>query len=100
MKYSDYHLEEILDTTAIDYTNPLPKDYQSFHYKPIESCYDYSYGVLIHVHYKTPYVYATKFEGVITPILTKDNANKAYRTRLTEILDEIRSQQAEEYLPY
>lgn len=91
----DLHIEPITALPNVDYGKPLTRDFQSFHYKPIECCEDYSYGVLIHIHYKTPYVFATRFEGQIQPVLTEKNAKKLYVDKLNSILDEIRSQPIE-----
>jgi hypothetical protein len=99
MKYPDHHLERIAAMPHVNYDNPLPKDYQSFQYRPIESVEDYSYGILIHIHYKTPYVHATRFEGVYKLYLTEQDAYKAYRKQLETILEAIRKQ-SNETLPF
>jgi len=100
MKYPNYHTQPITAMPHVNYDNPLPRDYQSFHYKVIESCEDWSYGVLLHIHYKTEYVYATRFEGVYKLYLTEQDAYKAYRKQLENILTEIRTQQSNENLPF
>lgn len=87
-----YSLEPITTVNTINYDNPLSRDFQSFHYKPIESCDEYSYGILIHIHYKTPYVYATRFENEYVLYLSREKADKAYRDELNSILEIIRNQ--------
>lgn len=88
-------LEEIQYIEAVDYSKPLSRDFQSFHYKPLEACEDWSWGVLLHIHYKTPYIYATRFEGTIKPHILEKSAIKAYKTKLKEILEEMEIQRPE-----
>jgi hypothetical protein len=85
-------------TGPYDYNNPLPKDYLCFNYKPIEEVFDWSYGELVHIHYKERMCYATRLNGIIKPILKLEDANKQYRFALEQVLKNMEEIQLEDQL--